>query len=320
MSLPKDSQILRSCYLFYHENMTMQEIAKQLNISRFKVSRYINEAQEKGIVHVHFRDPNIEYEKLALQLEQTFPIKRAIVVPTPYRADINSVRLAVGQAGAELLYDIKPETSLSITWGRTTAYFVENLPSDQLKAKSVSDLAGGFGQITDIISARAVSLQSAIKLNAACYQLPAPTIVENKATVRALLNEPIIRKTMDISAQSDIAIMGVGPIMVDSLLHHSGYLSESDFEYLKEKKAVGSIMGRFYDLNGEECDTEFKDRAVALTLDNLRNIPERIALTMGIHRVQAILGLMYGKLITTLVTDSDTALSVLEENHMLKDK
>ena len=318
MSLPKHSQLLRCCYLFYHENMTMQEIAKQLHISRFKVSRYIKEAVEKGVVQVHFHDSNIEHEKLALQLEETFPIKLAVVVPTPYRSDINAVRLAVGQAGASLLAGIKPETSLSITWGRTIAHLVDNLPSDQLKAQRVVDLAGGFGQVTDEISARAVTLQIARKLNAQCFQLPAPTIVENIATALALSNEPIIRKTLEIASASDIAIMGVGPTDVDSLLYRSGYLSETDFENLKASNAVGSIFGRFYDLLGRECDSEFRERAIALTFDDLRKIPERIALTMGAHRIQAILGLMYGELITTLVTDSDTATAVLEEHFSLQ--
>ena len=296
----------------------MQEIAKQLHISRFKVSRYIKEAVEKGIVQVHFHDSNIEHEKLALQLERSFPIKLAVVVPTPYRSDISAVRLAVGRAGASLLADIKPETSLSITWGRTIAHLVDNLPTDQLKAQRVVDLAGGFGQVTDEISARAVTLQIASKLNAECFQLPAPTIVENIATAQALSNEPIIRNTLAIASESDIAIMGVGPTDVDSLLYRSGYVSETDFEHLKDSNAVGSIFGRFYDLKGRECDTEFRERAIALTFDDLRKIPERIALTMGAHRIQAILGLMNGELITTLVTDSDTATAVLQEHFKLR--
>lgn len=296
----------------------MQEIAKQLHISRFKVSRYIKEAVDKGIVQVHFHDSNIEHEKLALQLERSFPIKLAVVVPTPYRSDISAVRLAVGQAGASLLADIKPETALSITWGRTIAHLVDNLPGDQLKARRVVDMAGGFGQVTDEISARAVTLQIARKLNAECFQLPAPTIVENIVTAQALSNEPIIRNTLALASESDIAIMGVGPTDVDSLLYRSGYVSETDFAHLKESNAVGSIFGRFYDLNGRECDTEFRERAIALTFDNLRKIPERIALTMGLHRIQAILGLMYGELITTLVTDSDTATALLGKHSALQ--
>ena len=318
MSLTKHSHLLRSCYLFYHENMTMREIAKQLQISRFKVSRYIKEAVEKGIVQVHFHDSNIEHEKLALQLERTFPIRLAVVVPTPYGADISAVRQAVGKAGASLLADIKPEASLSITWGRTIAHLVDNLPADQLKARRVAELAGGFGQVTDEISARAVTLQIARKLKAECFQLPAPTIVENLATAKALSKEPIIRNTLGIAAESDIAVMGVGPTDVDSLLYRSGYVTEADFAHLKDRRAVGSIFGRFYDLKGEECDSEFRERAIALEFDCLRQIPERIALTMGAHRIKAILGLMYGELITTLVTDSDTATAVLAAHDALE--
>lgn len=83
--------------------------------------------------------------------------------------------------------------------------------------------------------------------------------------------------------------------------------------HLKASAAGGSIFGRFYDLSGRECATEFRERAVALTFDDLRKIPERISLTMGAHRIQAILGLMHGELITTLVTDRDTATAVLDK-------
>ena len=43
-----------------------------------------------------------------------------------------------------------------------------------------------------------------------------------------------------------------------------------------------------------------------------------MALTMGSHRILAILGLMYGELITTLVTDSDTATAVLAKHFELQ--
>jgi DNA-binding transcriptional regulator LsrR (DeoR family) len=319
MNLSKNALLLRCCYLFYQENLTIQEIAQQMNISRFKVSRYIKEAQEKGIVQVQFHDPGIEHERLAMQMEQTLPFKRVIVVPTPYDTDVDGSRLAVGRAAVDLFQDLAPETTLGITWGRTVAYMVDNLPADRLQIRSVVELAGGFGQITTDLSARAVTLRSAEKLKAECVQLPAPIITDSVLSARSMMAESSIRNTLELAAQADVAVTGIGPINLDSLLHRSGFLSSEDFWQLRESGAVGSIIGRFFNLHGEECDTDYRDRAIALTLPTFCQIPERIALAAGKHKVDSLVGLANGQLITTLVTDSETALEVLERYQQYPD-
>ena len=47
--LDKESLLLRSVYLFYNDKMNIQTIGRKLGISRFRVSRYLKEAEEKGV-------------------------------------------------------------------------------------------------------------------------------------------------------------------------------------------------------------------------------------------------------------------------------
>jgi deoxyribonucleoside regulator len=312
--LSKDAMLLRCCYLYYQEDMSIQEIGQNLGISRFRVSRYLKEARESGIVQIQIRDPKIKYEQLALQLERTFALHRAVVVATPYDTDPDATRLAIGQAAAGLFYDLKPDTSIGITWGRTIAYMVRELPANSCQAKRVVELVGGFGQITSTVSARAVALWSSEKLKAECTQLPAPIICESDETARSLLSESSIRQTLTLGAQCDIAIAGLAPLAPSSLLYQAGYLSRDDLDDLIAANAVGSILGRFFDAHGNECDTRFRSRAISLTFDAYLHIPERTVLAGGNEKVQGILGLIRGGLITTLVTDSDTAAAVLAEN------
>jgi DNA-binding transcriptional regulator LsrR (DeoR family) len=190
---------------------------------------------------------------------------------------------------------------------------VDNLPNEKLQARMVVDLAGGFGQISSSLSARAVTLRSAEKLKAECVQLPAPTIVDSVSAARSMLNETTIRRTLELAAQAHVAVTGIGPITLESLLYQSGFVSEDEMRRLQERGAVGSIIGRFYDINGSELVSEFRDRAIALSLDAYRRIPERIALGAGDGKVQSIIGLARGQLITTLVTDSQTATTLLTE-------
>lgn len=320
MSLSNNALLLRCCYLFYQKQMTIQEIAERLGISRFKVSRHLKDAQKRGVVEVQFHDPNVEFERLGLQLEQGLGLKQVVVVPTPYGAAADSVRLAVGRAGVHLFSDITPETVIGITWGRTVANMVDNLPSEKLQAKRVVDLAGGFGQISSSVSARAVTLRSAEKLKAECVQLPAPTIMDSIATAKSLLGESSIRRALELAAGSDIAVTGVGPMNSDSLLFRSGFLSDADLAKLEAMHAVGSVIGRFYDINGDEVDSEFRERAIALSLDDFRKIPERIAFGAGETKVDSIVGLARGHLVTALVTDSQTATALLERVESNSDK
>ncbi len=54
--LSKDSLISRSVYLYYRENLNIQEISDRLGISRFRVSRYLKEAEETGMVTIQIND------------------------------------------------------------------------------------------------------------------------------------------------------------------------------------------------------------------------------------------------------------------------
>lgn len=299
--------ILRCCYLFYQEDRDINEIAKYLDISRFRVSRYLREGRERGIVQIQLRDPNIEYEKLALELERALELKRVTVVPTAYEGEMDRVRAAVGQAASELFAELNPGTSVGITWGRTIAQMVASLPSQGLKAERVVELAGGFGEVSPGVSGYAVASRFAEKLGAECVHLPAPIIVQDPQTARSLLVEKSIQHTLELAALCDLAIIGIGPMDADSLMLRSTSLSDQDFAELEKAGAVGSILGHFFDANGEECNTPYRDRAISLSLDSFRSIKERMTVGPGTNKVNAILGLARGKLITSLVIDNTTA-------------
>lgn len=314
-ALTKKALILRSCYLFYVEGMNIQEVARHLGISRFRVSRYLREAREQGIVEVQIRDPRIEYEQIAMNLERTFPLQMAVVVPEPYEGDVAAIRLAIGAAGAQLLLEeIQPEMSIGISWGRTVAHMVDRLPRETVQARRVVELSGGLGEISSGVHAHDVASRCAQRLKSECVFVQAPVIVEKVETARSMLGERSIARALEMAAQCDLAVVGVGPANVDNVYSASHLLSTRDLERLKAAGAIGSIIGRFYDVNGKECNTEYRDRAITLTLDAFCRIPKRIVLAGGEQKAEGILALVRSGLISILVTDSGTASAMLAMN------
>lgn len=53
---PNDKRILvKVAYMYYDENMTQQEIADKLGVSRPSVSRMLQKARQNGIVEIKIR-------------------------------------------------------------------------------------------------------------------------------------------------------------------------------------------------------------------------------------------------------------------------
>lgn len=308
----RNALMLRSCYLYYQEQLNIKDIAEQLGISRFRVSRFLKEAIESGVVQVQFLDPSMQSQQLAMEVGKAYGLRRVLIAPTPENADMESRRRAIGQVGGELFAELPPETVIGVTWGRTIAYMVDSVPAEKYQARRVVELAGAFGQITSSVAARVVALKLAEKLRAECVQLTAPIIADTRQSAEMLLGESSIRQTLKMAEQSDVAIVGVGPMDLDSLLYKSGYLTKDDFDRLRAANAVGAIMGRFFDIDGAPVNAGLWDRVVGLNFEQFLNVPERIALAAGRLKLDSIVGLANGGLITTLVTDFDTATALME--------
>ena len=80
-----------------------------------------------------------------------------------------------------------------------------------------------------------------------------------------------------------------------------------DYAAQRAAGAIGEICGRFFDAEGRECASDFRDRIVGDELDRPRGGPELVAVTKGASRGAAIPAALRGGLATSLVIDDDGA-------------
>jgi DNA-binding transcriptional regulator LsrR (DeoR family) len=304
--LDRESLLLRCAHLFYNDKMNIQTIGTKLGISRFRVSRYLREAEEKGIVKIEINDDKLIYESLACDLQKKYGVGRVIIVPVTATMDEDLVRKMVGQKCAELLASVRQDFTIGITWGRTIAHMTESVPESGLKVRRVAELTGGPGLIDAGIPTNTLAM-FARKLLTHCYQMPSPIIVSSVEIGRSLKQDRSIRTTLEMSKTSEIAICGIATLDNRSMLFRAGFIDEADLAYLKAKGAVGSILGRFFDKDGQEIDSEFKERVISVDFEDFRKIPERIILAGGWGKAECIRGLLRGGLVSTIITDNITA-------------
>lgn len=81
---------------------------------------------------------------------------------------------------------------------------------------------------------------------------------------------------------------------------------------LRDAGAVGDVLGRFLDAEGNEIDHPLNARTVGVNLNALADIPNKILTAAGKHKVPIIRAAIKRGLVDTLVTDDLTAELLLE--------
>ena len=81
---------------------------------------------------------------------------------------------------------------------------------------------------------------------------------------------------------------------------------------LAEDGAVGDMGGQFITFTGTLHSTLYNQCMIGLTLEEMRQIPNTIAVAIGARKVKAILGSLRTGVIDVLCTDLDTARAVLK--------
>lgn len=182
------------------------------------------------------------------------------------------------------------------------------------KDVKVVQVLGGVGNpAAEIHAARLTGRFTNLVQGEAIY-LPAPGVVGAKATRDVFLEDPFVREAMSLFDQISMALVGIGRVSPSSLLAQSGNIfSEEELNLLREKNAVGDILLRFFDAEGQLVESALNDRVVSMELEQLKNVDRAIAIAGGSLKFAAIRGALRGGLINILITDSCTAEKLVQD-------
>lgn len=88
-------------------------------------------------------------------------------------------------------------------------------------------------------------------------------------------------------------------------------MSQQDYEKLVNANVYGDIMLRFFDENGNECDTDLRDRTLSIELDAYKKIPTKILAVSGVHKAAALKAALVGKMADVLIIDEKLAAELI---------
>lgn len=305
-----DSELLtvRVAELYYDENKTQDEIGALLGITRWKVGRLLTRARDRGIVRIEIVHPRARRLGAERELRERFGLKDAVVVPD---SDDNFSRVA--QAAADYLNALRPVPRvLGISWGRTLDRVADHMVAGWASGITVVQINGGVSLNRRAGTASTTAAEIAHKGGGQAVLLPSPAILERLETARAISGDRTVAAVLERAANASAYLYSAGVADSSSVLVDSGYLSPHDVKELVRKGAVGDVVGRYIDANGNPVDPELDERTVGMGLDQLRAAETAIFVVSGETKHDIARAVVTNALCSVIVTDELTAAALLE--------
>lgn len=294
--------------LFFERQLSKVEIGRHLGISRFRVARLIDGALADGLVRIEYRDVPAEDRGLATSMEQRFGLRLCAVANGPHGA-------APRLAAAVLDGLIGPGAVVGIAWGSTLAAVVREMTPRAEPSLEVVQLAGSSSRLAHERDAADVARALATRLGGTHRAIYAPAFVESADLRAALVRQPEIAATTDRFRALTLAVVGIGAMPAGggaaSSLLRSGVLEDDAIAQLAALGAVGDLVVHPFDASGRFVAPGLADRAVAIGVDELREVGRVMAVAAGIEKAAAIRGALATGLVDILVTDAETAQAVM---------
>ncbi|MBX3094988.1 MAG: sugar-binding transcriptional regulator [Cryobacterium sp.] len=317
MPTREDTELLtvRIAELYYDENKTQDEIGALLGVTRWKVGRLLTQARERGIVRIEIVHPRARRLGVERELKERFHLVDAVVVPM---GDDTKARVAT--AAADYLTALRPvPRTLGISWGRTLDDVADRLPNGWARGTTVVQINGGVSLNQRPGTAATTAARIAHKAGGEAVLLPSPAILERLETRLAIEADRTVAGVLELAASASVYLYSAGVADGSSVLIDSGYLTPDDVTELVRKGAVGDVLGRYIDANGNPADPGLDERTVGLELDRLRRADAAILVVSGEAKIPVTRAVVTNGLCNVLVTDENTARTLLEERALMEE-
>jgi DNA-binding transcriptional regulator LsrR (DeoR family) len=294
---------------YYEDELDQEAIGLRINRSRSMVSRLLEEARRAGLVEVRVKYPLKTDAECESRLRKDFGLCDAIVLAqTP--VDHQTLLRRLGDLGARYVQShLHDDILIGVGWGTSVHAVVRSMPFAPVTGGRVVQMIGAVGYGDPMVDGAELARWLAQKLNADYHYIAAPLLVESEVVAQALMRERSVAEALALAARVELAIIGIGTVdSAQSSLLRAGYITDEELRQLLELGAVGDIMARQLDAQGQILDVAVNKRVIGLhDIARLREMPVVMGVAGGVAKAAAILAALRGRYVNVLVTDRDTA-------------
>lgn len=298
--------------MYYEQDLTQEEIAKRIGISRSGVSRLLTRSRELGLVQIQIRHPLQTSAALQQELMRRFGLRDAQVLVAGAPGENPLPRL--GMLAARFLdRALDDGMTVGISWGTSMLQMINAVHPARRMRLDVVQLMGSISATSPDVDGPEIARRLANAYGARCFYLHAPLLVKSAAVREALQQERNMRETFEMMARMDVALVGVGAVRASaSGLFRAGYLNEAELASIREQGAIGDVCGRYFDIHGAICELELHERIIGAQPETIRRVPLSVGVAGGVSKSEALLGAMRAGLVSVVITDEECAKDLLK--------
>lgn len=306
--------IVKIAQLYYEQDMTQAQIARELGIYRTTISRMLKRGREQGIVTIAINYEGHGNLWLEQQLKLKFALKEVVVASSDSPREEDQLN-AMGQHGAQLVDRLlEPGDIIGFSWGRAVRGLVDNLPQANHSRQMicVPIVGGPSGKLESRYHVNTLTYDAAARLKAESHLADFPALLDNTLIRNGIMQSGHFQTISSYWDNLDVALVGIGsPAIRDGANWHAFYGSEESDD-LSARSVVGDICSRFYDINGDMVETTMGEKTLSITMAKLKQARYCVGIAMGEEKYSGILGALHGRYINCLVTNKETAESLLK--------
>ncbi len=294
---------------YYLDGISKSDIAAELDLSRFKVARLLDQARASGLVRIEFDyRAGIDFD-LSTRLQAAHKLRHCVVVDGPEDDDV-LLRASLGRAAAALLTEIvTADDVLGLVWARSLVAMHAEL--GRLAPCTVVQLTGVLSR-PDMNPGSVELVRDIARLaSGPAYCFYAPLIVPDAATARVMSTQPEIARALAMAPSVTKAVVGVGA-WEPGLSTVADAVTDAERREAYELGVRAEIGGVQLDAEGRPVRTPLTDRLIAVDAEDLRAVDDVIALVYGSAKAHAVRAALRGGFVKSLVTHGAMARALLE--------
>lgn len=290
--------------LYYRDQLSQQEVAQRLGVSRSTVSRMLQLARDEGIVHIEIRRPSSP-EHLSEALGAALGLRRVVVVPASSRSGLH---VLVAPSLAEIArLELAPGDAMAVSWGSTIDEIARTREFPPLQGVHLIPAVAAFDEIDARFQTNEIARRIAALSGADVDFLHSPAMPSPRLR-RTLLADEQVSRRLALWDRLAAALVGIGPPTADVETAPAHVLAaRADLA-----QAAGDVASRYFDVQGRPVAFEDEKLLLAVSREQLRNAGTVIGVAAGAVKGPAIVGAARAGLIHVLVTDDVAARAALD--------
>lgn len=295
--------------MYYEQDMTQNEIAKALGISRPLVSVLLTEARACGIVTITINQVESPHQLAAGRLEKRFGLHRALVLPDEDSPD--STDNALAAAAYELCFtEERRAASVGVGWGSMMgrmADHAETLPDAAEHRGRIFPLIGGIGASYRSYHNNEIARIISGKTGHAADYLYFPAFFDSESELEYIKHMDAYQAMQQLWNNMELAVVNISnfPSYPDL-----GVEYRFDREVIRQH-AVGRILAHYFDRSGKVIEPNV-DNVMQASLEQLRRTDKVVALCSALLQPKSVIGAVNLGVIDTLVLPLSLADKLLE--------